>query len=97
MTVIQLVRPIHQRRPTIPYLFGMRSCTRSGCRETAHISLTFQYNTSVVWINHVQNERDMHVYELCDKHWQRFAPPNGWTLDDRRRAEVLPFVHRLAG
>jgi hypothetical protein len=34
---------------------------------------------------------------LCDKHWQRFAPPNGWTLDDRRRAEVLPFVHRLAG
>ena len=75
----------------------MRSCTRSGCRETAHISLTFQYNTSVVWINHVQNEREMHVYELCDKHWQRFAPPNGWTLDDRRRAEVLPFVHRLAG
>jgi hypothetical protein len=34
---------------------------------------------------------------LCDKHRQRFAPPNGWTLDDRRRAEVLPFVHRLAG
>ena len=23
--------------------------------------------------------------------------PSGWSLDDRRRAEVLPFVHRLAG
>lgn len=75
----------------------MRSCTRSGCRETAHISLTFHYNSSSIWANFVQEERELNVYELCEKHWQRFAPPSGWSLDDRRRVEALPFVHRLAG
>ena len=75
----------------------MRSCTRSGCRETVVVSLTFQYDLSAIWIDHVSDEREMHVYELCDKHWQRFNPPSGWSVDDRRRGEVLPFVHRLAG
>lgn len=75
----------------------MRSCTRSGCREVADISLEFHYATSTVWIDHLEDEREPNVYELCAKHWQRFAPPSGWSLHDRRRSEVLPFVHRLAG
>ena len=75
----------------------MRSCTRSGCREEAHIALAFQYASSTIWVDHLGDERPHNVYELCTKHWQRYAPPSGWSLDDRRRADVLPFVHRLAG
>jgi hypothetical protein len=75
----------------------MRSCTRSGCRENSHIALAFQYSSSTIWIDHIGDERLPNIYELCAKHWQRFAPPSGWSLDDRRRAEVLPFVHRLGG
>lgn len=75
----------------------MRTCTRNGCRETAHVALVFQYATSVIWIDHLADERQPNVYEFCDTHWKRFAAPSGWTIDDLRRADVLPFVHRLAG
>lgn len=75
----------------------MRTCTRSGCREPAEVSLEFQYASSTIWIDDLADEREPNVYELCAKHWSRFVPPGGWSLDDRRRAEVLPFVHRLAG
>ena len=75
----------------------MRRCTRSGCRDHARLTLTFNYATSVVWIDHLHDEREPSAYELCDTHWSRFNAPNGWRLEDRRRVEVLPFVHRLAG
>ena len=82
-------------------LFAMRSdqrlCTRNGCREEARVALTFQYANSVIWVDHLSDERRPQVYEFCEIHWNRFAPPTGWTLEDRRRTVVLPFVHRLAG
>ena len=88
---------IHQKGGFFSYILPMRLCTRSGCQEKAHISLAFQYATSVIWIDHLHEQRESHIYELCTKHWQRFAAPTGWSVDDRRRADVLPFVHRLAG
>lgn len=88
---------IHHQPPLFPYLLSVRSCTRSGCREDAEVSLEFQYASSTIWIDHLAGEREPNVYELCAKHWSRFNPPSGWSLDDRRRAEVIPFVHRLAG
>jgi hypothetical protein len=75
----------------------MRLCTRNGCRDHARVSLTFQYASSVIWLDHLTDERQAGVYELCETHWQRFVSPNGWRIDDRRRVDVLPFVHRLAG
>lgn len=75
----------------------MRSCTRNGCREEAHVTVVFHYASSTIWVDHLADERQPNVYEFCSTHWQRFQPPSGWSLDDRRRAEVLPFVHRLAG
>jgi hypothetical protein len=75
----------------------MRRCTRNGCRDHARLTLTFNYSTSVIWIDHLQEVREPSAYELCDLHWSRFNAPAGWRLEDRRRVEVLPFVHRLAG
>ena len=88
---------IHHWNTGIAYLWLVRSCTRSGCRETAEVALEFQYASSSIWIDDVAPEREPNVYELCGKHWARFAPPNGWSVDDRRRVDVIPFVHRLAG
>ncbi|MFM9036485.1 MAG: DUF3499 family protein [Actinomycetota bacterium] len=75
----------------------MRSCTRNGCREVAHVMVVFHYPSSTIWIDHLEDQREPNVYEFCSTHWSRFQPPSGWSMDDRRRAEVLPFVHRLAG
>ncbi len=85
------------RRSDFRTFLPVRSCTRSGCREVAEVSLEFQYASSTIWVDYLAKEREPNVYDLCIKHWQRFVPPSGWSLDDRRRAEVLPFVHRLAG
>ncbi|MBM3828152.1 MAG: DUF3499 family protein [Actinobacteria bacterium] len=75
----------------------MRSCTRNACREVPHVTLVFHYPSSTIWVDQLSDERQPNEYEFCVTHWQRFQPPSGWSLDDRRRAEVLPFVHRLAG
>lgn len=89
--------PIHPPRPLISYLAGMRSCIRNGCRDEAHVLVVFHYPSSTIWIDHLEEQREPNVYEFCATHWNRFQPPSGWSMDDRRRAEVLPFVHRLAG
>jgi len=75
----------------------MRLCTRNGCREHARTSITFHYPSSVIWLDHLADERVAGVYEFCEAHLQRFVSPSGWRLEDRRRVDVLPFVHRLAG
>jgi hypothetical protein len=61
------------------------------------VALEFQYASSTIWIDHPGDEREPNVYEFCGKHWSRFSPPNGWTIDDRRRVDAVPFAHRLAG
>ena len=58
--------------------------------------LVFQYATSTIWVDHLADEREHNVYEFCSTHWQRFQPPSGWSMDDRRRAEVLPFARAIA-
>lgn len=88
---------IHLPAGHLAYGDAMRLCTRNGCRDHARVSLTFQYASSVIWLDHLADERQPGVYELCDTHWRRFVSPNGWQIDDRRRVDVLPFVHRLAG
>ena len=88
---------IHLPTGHLAYGDVMRLCTRNGCRDHARVSLTFQYASSVIWLDHLADERQPGVYELCDTHWRRFVSPNGWQIDDRRRVDVLPFVHRLAG
>ena len=88
---------IHDLTTRVAYRGDMRLCTRNGCREHARVSLTFHYSSSVIWLDRLADERTPGVYEFCDAHFDRFVSPNGWRLEDRRRVEVLPFVHRLAG
>ncbi len=61
-----------------------RLCSRTGCSERATVTLTYHYGRSLVWLDHLSDERDPHAYDLCERHARRLSVPSGWSLDDRR-------------
>jgi len=63
-----------------------RQCSRTGCAEHATATLSYQYGRSLVWLDDLSSERDPHSYDLCTRHTGRLSVPNGWRLEDRRRA-----------
>jgi hypothetical protein len=62
-----------------------RQCSRSGCCESAAVTLTFQYAHAQVWLDALAPERDPHAYDMCDRHANRLTAPQGWQVRDRRR------------
>jgi hypothetical protein len=66
-----------------------RQCSRTGCSETAAVTLTYQYAQSQVWLDALASERDPHAYDLCARHADRLTAPQGWQVRDRRRAPVV--------
>jgi hypothetical protein len=74
-----------------------RKCSRTACAEKPTITLSFQYNRAVVWIDDLLAEEDPHCYDLCAKHGERVTAPSGWHLEDRRRRANEGFSTRLAG
>ncbi|MSO59437.1 MAG: DUF3499 family protein [Ilumatobacteraceae bacterium] len=74
-----------------------RQCSRSGCAGTAHVTLSYQYARSLVWLDDLSPERDPHSYDMCDQHAARTTPPSGWRLQDRRHRVNMQETNRLAG
>jgi hypothetical protein len=62
-----------------------RQCSRTGCTESAAVTLTFQYAHAQVWLDELAPERDPHAYDICDRHAGRLTAPQGWQVRDRRR------------
>jgi hypothetical protein len=62
------------------------------------VTLSYQYQLALVWMDDLSADRDPHNYDLCERHAARLSVPNGWRLEDRRRQRllVLPGT-RLAG
>lgn len=63
----------------------MRSCFRPGCARPAGGAVGMDRDNLVVIIARPTNAAPGMVV-LCDMHLQRVAVPNGWRLDDQRRA-----------
>ena len=76
-----------------------RHCSRTGCAESAAVTLSYHYARSIVWLDDLSDERDPHSYDLCGRHAARLSVPNGWRLDDRRSRRQLVYAAapRLAG
>ena len=72
-----------------------RQCSRTGCSETATVTLTYQYAQSQVWLDLLAPERDPHAYDLCERHADRLTAPQGWQVRDRRRAALVEAVPAL--
>jgi hypothetical protein len=81
-----MTRPVvHHRCVVAVYgVVAMRQCSRSGCSESAAVTLTYQYAHAQVWLDALTGERDPHAYDMCDRHADRLTAPRGWQVRDRR-------------
>ena len=61
------------------------------------MTLSYQYATATVWIDDLAELNDPHAYDLCERHGQRFSPPSGWRLEDRRNRFRVVLPSQLAG
>jgi hypothetical protein len=74
-----------------------RQCSRPTCSDVAVLTLTYEYQRSHVWLDHLAVERDPHGYDLCRRHGEDLSVPLGWHLTDRRVAVRPAASDLLAG
>ena len=57
-----------------------RACSRTSCRLTATMTLTYNYADSTAVLGPLATFSEPHAYDLCEKHGQRLTVPNGWNV-----------------
>lgn len=57
-----------------------RQCCRSGCREAAVATLTYQYQESTVVLGPLSSSAEPSAYDLCVNHAESFTAPKGWQV-----------------
>ena len=73
-----------------------RRCARPDCHQVASTTLSYEYETSTVWIGHLSDEAHPMTHDLCGGHADRMSVPRGWQLRDRRDVVPLPLFGRDA-
>ncbi|HEU5149148.1 MAG TPA: DUF3499 family protein [Iamia sp.] len=67
-----------------------RRCARPDCSQAATTTLSYEYETSTVWLAHLSDEAHPMTHDLCEAHADRMSVPRGWQLRDRRDVVPLP-------
>lgn len=57
-----------------------RRCSRAGCGEAAHATLTFAYVDSTAVIGPLALRAEPGSYDLCGTHSSRLSVPRGWEV-----------------
>jgi len=57
-----------------------RACSRTSCRLTASMTLTYNYADSSAVLGPLATFSEPHAYDLCEKHGERLTVPNGWNV-----------------
>ena len=57
-----------------------RACSRTSCRLTATMTLTYNYADSTAVLGPLATFSEPHAYDLCEKHVERLTVPNGWNV-----------------
>ena len=57
-----------------------RACSRTSCRLTATMTLTYNYADSTAALGPLATFSEPHAYDLCEKHGERLTVPNGWNV-----------------
>ena len=60
-------------------------CARPGCGLSAAATMTYDYASRTVWLDHPGDEPDpAAAWGLCVTHADTLRVPVGWAIDDRR-------------
>lgn len=71
---------------TVLAMTPARGCARPSCSAQAAATLSYDYATSQVWIEHLHLERHPMTHDLCLRHADTLTVPVGWIRRDLRSA-----------
>jgi len=57
-----------------------RTCSRVGCVDEAVATLTYVYADQMAVLGPLAMVPEPHAFDLCGRHSERTAPPQGWLL-----------------
>ena len=63
-----------------PTAWESRLCARVGCGQPAEYTLTADYTDRMMAVGPLSPERTPPALDLCQKHAEALAPPEGWEL-----------------
>lgn len=63
-----------------PSHWETRLCARVGCGQAAEHTLTADYTDRMMAVGLLSPERTPPALDLCSKHAEALAPPEGWQL-----------------
>jgi len=69
-------------------------CARPGCGGSAAASLTYDYASRTVWLDH-PGDGPEGGWGMCAAHAETLTVPVGWALTDRRRP-IIPLRPQIA-
>lgn len=68
----------------------MTRCSKPACAEIASVILAYDYaQQAVILEDATGSDISPHHYAMCLRCAEKFTPPRGWTVDDRRIAVPL--------
>lgn len=65
-----------------------RLCGRPGCSAPATVTFTFDATQRIVWLSDLA-DGTARAGDLCVRHADTLAPPQGWIRDDRRPVKTM--------
>lgn len=57
-----------------------RACSRTSCRQSATMTLTYNYADSTAALGPLATFSEPHSYDLCELHGAKLTVPNGWSV-----------------
>ncbi|MDI6023778.1 DUF3499 family protein [Leucobacter sp. UT-8R-CII-1-4] len=66
--------------PERPTGWESRLCARVGCAQVARYTLTADYTDRMMAVGPLSPERTPPALDLCERHAESLAPPEGWQL-----------------
>ena len=70
-----------------------RHCARPTCSVAAAATMSYDYESQVVWIEDLHPEDHPMTHDLCAQHADRSTPPSGWELRDERAPRGIYALH----
>ncbi len=63
-----------------------RHCAKPTCENLAAATLSYQYETATVWVEHLHHDDHPMIHDLCLRHADSMVVPLGWDLQDMRES-----------
>ena len=91
--VIMFARSARSEGKLTSVVHMKRHCARPTCSVAAAATMSYDYDSQVVWIEDLHPEGHPMTHDVCAQHADRSTPPSGWELRDERAPRGIYALH----